>query len=171
MNRKGQANIVMMVLVLLMVFAVSVFLLQMLKKAPGSELDNMYVHNMLLSIMRTDTGYLEENCKTVSDVIACAFFEPYYKCDNTITCENVARNRLNQLVEDYRKAKENRIYYIEVEPEGKVISYQGKAIEMTAGSRTAEDSSKKTTANEKVQKLFRGEAFTINVRLTMAKME
>lgn len=168
---KGQANIVMMILVLFMVAAVFIFLLQLLQKPPQSELDNLYVHNMLLSIMRTDTGYEEEYCRTVSDAVSCAFVEPYLKCGGQIDCKTVAERRIGDLINKYSESKQNRIFYIEVTPVGKVVSYGGKAVEIYAGIKEAEDSMNKAAANEKLQKLFRGELYTINARLVMAERE
>lgn len=170
-GRYGQANIVMMVLVLMMVFAMFFFLLQLLQKPPESALDNLYVHNMLLSIMRTDTGYNESNCKTVSDAIACYFFEPQYNCDGRIPCKVVAESRIQELLHEYGNVRKNRRFYFEVEAERKVISHFGVVPEMKIGDPSVEDNPQKITANEKVQKISMGEVSTINVRLCMAERE
>jgi len=164
----GQANIVMMVLVLFLVFGMFIFLLMMLQKPPESPLDNMYAHNMLLSIMRSDTGYPEEKCKTVADAVACAFFEPYYKCGDSVECARVADNRIADLLGKYSGYKQNNIYYIEASPEGRVVSWMGSAVEIKRGDQSAKTSTQKSTAEQKIQKLFQGEPYTVKVKLYMA---
>jgi len=163
----------MMILVLFLVFGMFIFLLALLQKPPEHPMDNMYVHSMLLSIMRSDTGYPEENCKTVADAVACAFFEPYYKCGDNVPCYDLASSIMQELVNRYRSSKKNRLYYIEASPEGRVVSWMGKAVEISLpkSNEYIKNSLQKSTAEEKIQKLFKGEPITVKVKLYMAEIE
>jgi len=79
---RGQSSMVAIVIAILMIVFIMVFLFSSLLGSQAgqtlkSEYRNLYAHNMLLSLLRTDT-----QCGVMSDVLKGAYFGGG-KCDST----------------------------------------------------------------------------------------
>ena len=94
---KGQSSMIMIVIVLMMFVAIVVFLLQLASTAGNQKYTVMYANNLLLSVMRTDTGHTDSRCKLVSDLVFCAYFTPEWECGTDGNCLELA----NKTIKDY----------------------------------------------------------------------
>jgi hypothetical protein len=131
---------------------------------------NLYAHNVLLSILRSDTGYLDEGCKLVSDTLACSFSLSPWKCGDVIPCETLARQTVTKYLQEYEKIRKNYRYLFIVEPDKRIISYGMKKMTIKIGDESLEDEKiEKIVVNEKIQKIEHGSQKLLNVRLILAK--
>ena len=77
---------------------------------------NMYTNNLLITLLRTDTGFESQECKTMSDI---AFYGLLYKdscrsrCGLPVDCLDFLREKINNvyLSSDASKLSFNRIEY------------------------------------------------------------
>ncbi len=90
--KKCQSSIVMIILVIVVFGGLAVFLLSLAGNIDQEDYMNIYTHNTLISILRTDTGE-GGNCKQVSDAIVCGAFGML--CDSGTPCREVAENRVS----------------------------------------------------------------------------
>jgi hypothetical protein len=71
----------LLIIIVIMIFVgLAVFLLGIANTVTKNEVTGIYVNNLLLSVMRTDTGYTDAKCKQVSDLVFCAYFTPEWQC-------------------------------------------------------------------------------------------
>ena len=77
---KAQTNMILIILVIVVFGGLVLFLLSFARTVSQDEYMNLYAHNLLVSVLRTDTGYTDIDCKLTSDVIRCGFFSSDYRC-------------------------------------------------------------------------------------------
>jgi len=138
-NMKAQMNIVVIMITLAIFIGLIIFLLTLSKSITTSKFSNLYVTNLLISTMRADTGYYNDpNCKTVSDLIKCAFFTPTWKCgDNGPECKEYANLTLDTLMKRYHLSKKNFRYLLIVDPlSGAVKEPTGETSRLTFGDES-----------------------------------
>jgi len=140
----GQTSMILIVLVIVIFIALSIFLLISSIKPTHDDYYNLYAHNLLLSVLRWDTG-LGGDCDTISSTISCAYMTPYTRCGLS-DCRTLAEEVVPQVVGSI--VKTNFDYCIIVEPENKT-SYEET---MIYGPRCDVVQAKSTrwTANEKI---------------------
>lgn len=169
-RRCGQANLVVIIFTIIMFTGIILLFLSFLQERESRDYMNLYAHNLLLSILRSDTGYLDEGCKLVSDVIACSFSLKPWKCGNVIPCETLARQKITKYLQEYGNLKKNYRYLFIVEPDKRIITYGMKKMTLKIGDESLENEKiEKIVANEKIQKIEHGSQKLLNVKIILAK--
>ena len=143
---KAQTSMVMLVLVLVVFMGLGIFFLSTMIQAEPSDYENLYTHNLLISVLRKSTDY-GQPCETVASVASC--FHRQIECRNNFgvkkTCREIADEIIPQLIED--TIKPGYDYYMIIQPENYDIA-GGPSI--TYGNPAVEDRVPHFTANEKV---------------------
>jgi hypothetical protein len=134
----------MIVIVIFILIGLGAFLfITSLKSYIPNEYNNLYAHNLLLSILRKDTGY-QAPCRTISDLIVCAHTTPEKRCGGE-RCADLSNqmvpNEINKII------KPNFDYLLIVEPDFWEI-YGG--YRLIYGNQLIEKSKNRWQANEKV---------------------
>jgi len=169
---KGQTTMIMIVLIIIIFLGMSTFLLSLAETVSQSEYLNMYTHNLLSSTLKADTGYLEANCRTVSDLLACSFFSPTYVCGGVQDCHSLAEEKVEDSISRFQLIKEGFRHLIVVEPEGFTAVVGGGIQKVEIGDSHLDDEKvDKITADERISGIFNGEAYILNIRLIVAKKE
>jgi hypothetical protein len=173
-KKKGQVTMFLIVLVILLFAGTAIFLLSFAKTVSQSDYLNLYTHNLLLSVMRADTGHITDpNCKLVSDAITCAFFSPTMVCrGGSITCAELANQTVADYIERFSLVKKSYRYLLTVEPQGFTALDQGtgEPVKMVIGDPAVAGlrNQSKYTANEQLGRATTTGVFNLNVRLTIA---
>jgi len=108
---RGQTNMILIVLVIIIFVGLIIVLLSLTDSFVNEEYTELYVNNLLLSTLRTSTGYTDR-CETVSDTISCAFLTPGYRCGGSQTsCLELANHTLGKYM---GMINENMRYYFVV---------------------------------------------------------
>jgi hypothetical protein len=107
-----------LIVLLIVIFAgVAVFLLTFASTIKQTEYTRLYATNLLLSVMRTDTDYMDSKCKQISDVVTCAFFESDWKCGGDgPTCLNLANNTIKDSIDRFQLIQKSYRYLFIVKP-------------------------------------------------------
>ncbi|MBI2675950.1 MAG: hypothetical protein HYX24_05800 [Candidatus Aenigmarchaeota archaeon] len=165
---RGQTNMIIAVVAIAVFVSVAVFLFSALKAPPNSEYINVYSHNLLISVLRADTGYLDSACKTVEDAITCVYTEPItYLCDSSIGCRKLAEDKIAEYMSKNTFLGRKYRYLFNVGLEGKPSS-PGSILNF-GDSRLEREKIEKTSADVTIQKITRsGKALTFNVKLMLA---
>jgi len=153
---------------------IALFLLSFAKTIGQTEYMNMYAHNLLLSIMRTDTGYSDTNCKLVSDTLSCAFIMPNWKCEGSgQNCLALANERISSYMSyDFGLVREGFRYLFIVEPETfrSISPETGEPMKIKIGDLSLEEAEiTKLSANERIQKTTETGHYVIKVQLIIAQ--
>jgi hypothetical protein len=144
-KRKGQTSMILIVFVIIIMMALGVFLLISSIESPPSEYENLYVHNLLLSVLRKDTGY-RSPCSTISETIASVVLTPGRNCGGKSNSE-VLDEILPVAIESILAGKPKYDYYISIRPE----SYeQFGGTSKSYGNPSLEQRERKWVANEKI---------------------
>lgn len=156
---------ILIVLVLIIFAGIAVFLFTFARTVSQEEYMNIYVHNLLLTTLRTDTGYTDANCKLVSDTLACAFLHPAHRCGGTgPACLDLANQTVTEYLNKSENVRKNYRYLLIVESE----TWGGEAgpYRLEIGDKALEtERVTKISANEVIQR----EGAILGVRLIMAK--
>lgn len=168
MNRggKGQTTIVMIVIVLLVFGGIVTFLLTLAGTVSQREYMNLYVHNLLLTTLRADTGYLDPNCRTMSDTLACSFLQPGWVCEGSGTsCRALAESLLASHFSSFETVRKNYLYLFTVEPESFTARdpETGEPMAIEVGTLDPEARRETIAASERIVK--EGEIFKVQLRM------
>lgn len=153
-RKKGQMSMLVFVLGVVFFIMLGIFLFTSGIKSSDTDYTNMYVHNLLLSAMRTSTGY-PNPCISVSDTLSCAYLTPDRIC-GSMKCSEIVEEVTKKAIES--SLKQNYDYYLVVEPENWDI-VGGSVISM--GNEEAAKKRPRFVANEKVL------AFGSNLRIKL----
>ncbi len=74
---KAQTSLMLIVVLILVFIGLAVFLLSFASTLDQQDYFNLYTNNMIITVMRSDTGYHDSKCRLVSDAVSCAFFSPF----------------------------------------------------------------------------------------------
>jgi hypothetical protein len=165
---KGQTTMVLIMLVILLFAGTAIFLLTFAKSISQTDYMNLYVHSLLLTLMRSDTGYTDPNCKLFSDVLSCAFFSPEYVCSqNGPSCLELANRTATGYIERFSTIKKSYRYLLVVEPQGfNVLGPDGEPFKINIGDLgVAAGRQTKYTANEQMRKATSTGVYNLNARL------
>ena len=121
---KGQTTMIFIILIIIIFLGMASFLLSLGRTVSQSEYLNLFAHDLLSSLLKTDTGPTDPSCKTVSDVLACSFLSPTYVCGGQ-DCFSLAQQTVNEQVSRFALIKEGFRFLLTVEPEGFVALPQG----------------------------------------------
>jgi hypothetical protein len=138
---------IMIVFVVLIMIALGVFFLVSSVKPTISEYENLYVHNLILTVLRTDTGY-RSPCTTISETMSSVALTPGRNCGGKINTE-ILDESVPLLIENILGDKylTKYDYYIKVEPENYEVA---GGISKSYGNQALETRQKKWVANEKI---------------------
>jgi hypothetical protein len=140
---KAQTSLILIVLVIIIMMGLGVFFIISSIQTRPTEYNNLYTHNLLISILRKNTGY-KTPCYTFSETLACAMLTSYKRC-GTMTCREVLDNLLPGLIEDVLKP--NLGYYMVIQPENYEIAGGDR---ITYGNPNVEGNPNKWVANERI---------------------
>jgi len=156
---KAQSSMILIILVIIIFGGLAVFLLGFAKTFSQPEYTNLYVHNLLLSVMRADTGYTDSKCKLLSDTLSCAFFESDWKCGGDgPTCLRHVNDTIQQYIGSFELIQKSYKYLFIAKPEymtgGEVIHpLTNEPMRIKIGDLSLEKVRvQKIVANEQVQK-------------------
>lgn len=144
---------ILIVLVIFIIIGIATFLFSLSRSVDQSQYLNIYAHNMLLTMVRSDTGYDDSNCRLISDAVSCTFFNPHRTCGATTeTCEDVAFDRINRSVHSFDLISKNMRYLLVIKPSGFVSLDRDN---ITVGDvNLLTDRVTKYTAIERIQKVL-----------------
>ncbi len=167
-RKRGQTNIIVAVIVIAVFITVIVALMSLLKTAPSSDYINIYVHNLLISTLRADTGYLEPSCKTVEDAIACVYTEPItYLCGDKMSCRQLADEKIGEYMTRNTFLGRKYRYLFDVTMGGRP-SLSDSPLQF-GDQRLQQEKVEKTSADVTIQKITRsGKALAFNIRLLVS---
>lgn len=169
--RQGQTTMIFIVLIIIIFLGMGVFLLSLAQTVSQSEYINLYTHNLLSSLVKTDTGYTDASCKTVADLLSCSFLSPTHIC-GTQDCFSLSEQTVNSYMEQFAFIKEGFRYLLIVESVGFTALPQGVPHKVEIGDPSLkEEKIEKITANERIQKVVGGNPYLLNIRLIIAKKE
>ena len=124
---------------------------------------------MLLTTLRTDTGSLDPNCRTMSDAIACAFLNPGWVCEGTgATCRQLAESLLSSYGGEFEMTRSNYLYLFTIEPEGFMVRDEsGQPLVLRAGNLNESVRQETISANERIVK--EGNIFKAQLKIASAE--
>jgi hypothetical protein len=166
---KAQTNMILIVILVLVFLGIAVMLLSLSQTVSQEDYLNLYTHNLLLSMMRSDTGYNSYDCKLVSDAVFCAFTLTDKPCGGGVTCHELAEQSITHYTDEFSQdISQNYRYLLEVTPSFCSRGDEGcRSMEFgDSGVLAAED---KWVANSAIQKSMSGTTYNIKVRLYMAR--
>ena len=172
LKSKAQSSMILLVIVVLIFIALVIFLLSIAQTVSSNEYMNMYTHNLLLSILRADTGSNDPECKYVSDLVSCSFFRPSgYQCSGLeMTCQDLARSRIEYYMSRYAELQGSFNYLLTVTPKGFIArTGEGDALKIEFGDPTLRSAKvQKWSANELIQRISGMSEYYITVNLIIS---
>jgi len=169
-ERKAQTNMIILVILLLVFIGIVLILFSLSRTVSQEDYMNLYTHNLMLSLMRTDTGYSGSDCKLISDSVFCAFTLGDRVCGNASkTCHEVANQSLAKYMEAFGEISENYRYLLEVTPVFCSRTEEGCRV-LDFGDSDVADLERKWVANSAIQKSMAGKPYNIRIRLYVARV-
>ena len=158
--KKAQSSIVMILLVIVVFGGLAVFLLSLAGNVQQEDYMNIYTHNTLLSMLRTDTGD-GGDCKLVSDALTCGAYG--LLCDSGTPCRTFAEDRVDYYMDALSYVKATYDWYLAV--------YDNNDITLLELGNTdlVSEKTKKWSASQTVYKRFGSSDQTFIVRLILAR--
>jgi hypothetical protein len=169
---KGQTSMILIVLLLVIFAALAVFLMSMVRTVSQDEYMNLYVNNLMLSIMRADTGYSDSNCKLISDTVFCAFTSSSWPCgDSGMTCLDFANRSLGDYMDTFELISKNYRYLFEITTYEYCFMDEEGCMMLRFGDESLKDytGGRIKTANYAIQKSMEGNPLNLKVRLYVAR--
>ena len=118
-GKKAQTSALLIVIVLIIFGSIAAFVLNITRTLDFDEYTNVYVNNLLLAVLRTDTGYTEPECRLVSDLLTCAYFTPNYQCGGDgPQCLNLANETITGHMSQFELVRKNYRYLFAIKPQG-----------------------------------------------------
>lgn len=168
-SRKAQTSMILIVLLLVVFAALALFLLSMARTVSQDEYMDLYVNNLLTSIMRTDTGYGTSDCKLVSDTVACAFTTPSHLCGG-MNCLDFANQSLTEYTETFGDIAASYDYLFKVESYGCWSVTEGECTVLMFGDPSLEDErNRRASSPYAIQKSMGGNQYNLKVKLLLAR--
>ncbi len=164
---------ILIIIVIALFVGIAVFLLSLASTVKNEELTSLYVNNLLLSVMRTDTGYTDSKCKLVSDLVFCAYFTPEWRCgEGTPTCMELANDTISYYMGTFGNHTRSLKYLFTVSPTFVSRDASGEEIRLDIG-----DSSLKKSRTESlkilsyplvISKTVGSSQYTLKIQLIVA---
>jgi hypothetical protein len=158
--KKAQSSVILILLILIIFVGLGVFLLSLVETVSQEDYMNIYTHNMIISLLRTDTGRGGE-CKYVSDVIICGSYGMF--CDSGFQCKDVAEEKVNFYMNAMNEIKSIYDWYIGVYDKNdfKLMEFGDESL--------VKRKTKKWSASETIYKIIGMTEDTYTVMLILAK--
>lgn len=169
---KSQSSMILIIIVLMMFVGIVVFLLSLANTVSREGFTSLYVNNLLLSVMRTDTGYMDSKCKLVSDLVACACYTPDWMCGQ-MTCQRLANETVTKYMAFFGNQTTSLKYLFVSTSEVVCRDAEGNPMTLEIG-----DSSLKTSRKESfkiisyplvITKTFDVNSYTMRMELILAE--
>jgi hypothetical protein len=165
----------LLIVIIIMIFVgLAVFLLGIANPVTSNEVTGIYVNNLLLSVMRTDTGYTDSKCKLVSDLVFCAYFTPEWQCGpGTPNCLGLANITIARYMSAFWNETKSMKYLFTVSPAFVARDPTGEPISLDMG-----DSSLKTSKSDAmkifshplvISKTLGSNQYTLKIQLIVSK--
>jgi len=165
---RAQSGFVMIFLLILILIFVVLFLVTIGSTMKNTEYTQLYSTNLLLSILRSDTGYPDPECKLVSDAIYCTFMNSEHICSGSgLSCKEVAEENVRYYLDyDNGIAKKSYKHLIIAEPDWTAIDGSGQIIRFAVGDEDLlNPRGKKTAVNE----IVGSGSYILNIRLLVTE--
>lgn len=134
---KAQTTLILIIFIIMIFAGAALFLLNLATTIKQTDYMNIYVHNLLLSISRTDTGYTDADCKSVSDLLACSYSYPNHRCEGSgPECFELANKTIYTLMKQFEKIRKNYRYLFIVEPIGFGLQQSENALKIKIGDES-----------------------------------
>jgi hypothetical protein len=158
--KKAQTSIVMILMVLVIFAGLAIFLLSMAQNVAQEDYMNIYAHNTLLSLLRTDTGE-GSDCKYVSDVVTCAAYG--MDCESGADCGTLSTSKIDSYMVALNTIKSTYSWYIGVydKDDTTLLGYGDEAL--------LTEKTKKWSASETVYKRLGRSDQNFIIRIILAK--
>lgn len=174
-KRKAQTSMILLILVIIIFAALAIFLFSLAETVSPRDYMNMYTHNLLLSILRADTGSHDPECKYVSDLISCSFFLPStYQCSGlNATCQELAQSKIDYYMSKYASLQQSFRYLLTVTPKSFIArTPEGEALKIEFGDPSLMDEKvQKWSANELIQRVSGMTEYYLAVNLLISVKE
>lgn len=164
----GQTTMFLLLLVIVIFAGTAIFLLTFAKTISQADYMNLYVHNLLLVLMRSDTGYTDPECKLVSDTLSCAFFTPGHICGTAgPDCLSLANETVSEYIDRFSMIKKSYGYLLVVEPyDFRRLDENGEPFSITIGDPDiASLRQAKYAANEQIRRKTATGVYSLDARL------
>jgi hypothetical protein len=175
MKKKAQTSMILLILIIIIFAALAIFLFSLAETVSPKDYMNMYTHNLLLSILRADTGSHDPECKYVSDLISCSFFMPStYQCSGLdMTCQELAESRIEYYMSKYANLQQSFRYLLTVTPRGFMArTPEGEALIIEFGDPTLKgEKVQKWAANDLIQRVSSMTEYYLTVNLLISVKE
>jgi hypothetical protein len=172
-SMKVQSSMLLIIIVLMMLVAIVVFLLSVANTAGKEGFTSLYVNNLLLSVMRTDAGYTDSNCKLVSDLVFCAYFTPEWSCGEGLTCSTLANRTIASYMTTFANQTMNLKYLFTVTPTFIARNEEGEPISLDIGDpslkKSRTESLKVVSYPLVISKTVGSNQHTLKMQLIVAK--
>jgi hypothetical protein len=173
-SKKAQSSMILIIIVLMMFVGIVVFLLSLANTASKDEFTGLYVNNLLLSVMRTDTGYTDSNCKLVSDLVFCAYFTPEWSCgEGSSTCHDLANRTIANYMATFGNQTMSLKYLFTVTPTFVTRDENGEQISLDMGDQSLKksrtESLKVVSYPLVISKTVGSNQYTLKMQLIVAK--
>jgi len=157
--KRGQTSIIMLLLVIMVFGALGIFLLSLVQNVSQDDYMNIYTHNILISLLRTDTDN-KGNCREISDIITCAAYGGL--CDSGGTCKTLASETIPYYMDKILDKKPYE-WYIGVynNDDYRLIGF--------GNSQLLEKKTKKWSASQAVYQTTGFKEVVYNVRIILAR--
>ncbi len=136
---RAQSSMILIIIVLMMFVAIAVFLLQVASTVSNQEYTVLYANSLLLTVMRTDTGYTDSRCKLVSDLVVCACFTPTWRCGD-IECAQLANETLAGYMDVFGNQTTHLKYLFTSTSQAHCIDSEGNSMALEIGDKTLKKS-------------------------------
>jgi len=172
--RRAQSSMILIIVVIMMFVGIVVFLLSLAGTVGRDEFTPLYVDNLLLSVMRTDTGYTDSRCKLVSDLVFCAYYTPEWVCgEGAVTCYDLANSTITSYMKTFANKTLNLRYLFTVTTTFVTRNNEGEQISLDIGEP---DLKKPRTGSMKavsyplvISKVIGSNQYTLKMQLIVAK--
>lgn len=173
-SKSGQSSMLLIVIVIMVFVGLAVILLGITSTVGNNDLTSLYVNNMVLSMMRTDTGYTDVKCKLVSDLVFCAYFTPEWKCGpGAPDCLYLANDTITRYMTIFGNQTKSMKYLFTVTPAFVARDASGEPISLDIGYislKTSKAESIKLYSHPLVlSKTVGTNQYTLKIQLVVAK--
>lgn len=166
---KAQSSMILLIVIIAVFAVLVVFLLNIAKIVSQKGFTNLYVNNLLLSVMRTDTGHTDPKCKLVSDLVFCAYFTPEWECGEEGKCLNIANETIAEYMRIFGNETKSMRYLFTVKPTFAALGPEGEQISLDFGDGSLKKAKERVVSHPLVlSKTVGTNQYTLKIQLIVA---
>lgn len=171
---RAQSSMVLIMIILAMFAGIVIILLGLASTISNEEFTSLYANNLLLSVMRTDAGFQDARCKTVSDLVFCAYFTPEWRCgDSSLPCLETANETIARYMNVFGNETKSLKYLFIIKPAFVSRTEEGDIITLDMGDKSLkssrDDSLKIFSYPLVVSKTVGSNQYTLKMQLIVSK--